>query len=60
MKAALRTGFALAALLGAFASMPSFARAMEDEAGKTIKCEKCSCNLNTGVCDCTNCTIVQS
>jgi hypothetical protein len=23
----------------------------------TIKCEKCTCNLNTGQCECTNCTI---
>ncbi len=22
-----------------------------------IKCEKCHCDLNTGVCDCTNCEI---
>lgn len=22
-----------------------------------IKCEKCVCNLRTGVCECTNCTL---
>jgi len=23
----------------------------------TIKCEKCTCNMNTGICECTNCTL---
>lgn len=23
----------------------------------TIECESCTCNLKTGVCDCTNCTL---
>ena len=22
-----------------------------------IKCEKCVCNLTTGICECTNCTL---
>jgi hypothetical protein len=32
----------------AFASEPSTC---------TIKCETCSCNINTGVCECKNCTL---
>lgn len=45
--------FALAAGGLAIAASPSVARANEE---CTIKCEKCTCNLNTGICDCTNCT----
>jgi hypothetical protein len=62
MKAVLRASFVLAALVGAFAARPSFANAMEEDAGggSSIKCEKCTCNFLTGICNCTNCTISAS
>jgi len=28
-----------------------------DATQRAIHCEKCVCNLQTGICDCTNCTI---
>ena len=34
----------------------SWSPAQADD-GCEIKCEKCNCNLNTGQCSCTNCTI---
>jgi hypothetical protein len=59
MQKSIRVLFGLAALAGVF-SFVRPAAAMEEEAKPTIKCEKCTCNLGTGICDCTNCTIVQS
>jgi hypothetical protein len=26
----------------------------------TIRCEKCTCNMNTGICECTDCTITEN
>jgi hypothetical protein len=31
--------------------------AVGDPTEDIIKCEKCECNLNTGICTCTNCII---
>lgn len=33
---------------------PTAVRAAEE---CTIKCDKCICNIKTGICDCTGCTL---
>lgn len=50
----IRNVYAVALLMaaGALVSAPAIVHAQA-----TIKCEKCTCNQNTGVCECTNCTI---
>jgi hypothetical protein len=40
--------------VGALFGSPSSALAEEE---CVIECEKCTCNLKTGVCDCTNCKL---
>lgn len=50
----LRNVYGLGLLLAglALASAPAILHAQG-----TIKCEKCTCNVNTGMCECTNCTL---
>lgn len=54
MSKMLRNVYALGLVLAglALAGAPAILSAQG-----TIKCEKCTCNLNTGICDCTNCTL---
>lgn len=62
MKRLIKRSFAATSLLSiavaglALIATPMSARA--DDSGCTIKCETCTCNLSTGVCDCKNCTLV--
>ena len=51
----LRLAYGIAAVSGILALGVAPVAAAEEEC--QIKCERCSCNLNTGTCDCTNCTI---
>ena len=48
---------AVVAALLALGASPSAVRAEAEAEDCVIKCEKCSCNIRTGVCDCTGCTI---
>ena len=48
---------AVVAALLALGASPSAVRAEAEAEGCVIKCEKCSCNTRTGICDCTNCEI---
>jgi hypothetical protein len=43
---ALLIGLALGGVVGA--------------ASAGVHCEKCTCNMNTGICECTNCTITET
>lgn len=54
MSKTIRSVYAVALLVAAVsvASAPAILHAQA-----VIKCEKCTCNQNTGICECTNCTI---
>ena len=48
-------GAVLAVAAIAFVATPK--TALASMAACIIKCESCSCNLSTGMCDCKNCTL---
>jgi len=53
----LRVAFMAVALAGGLASVGGTAWATTDDEGCQIRCATCKCNTNTGICDCTDCTI---
>lgn len=54
MSKTIRGVYGLALLFGALAI--AAAPAVLQAQGQ-IKCEKCTCDTKTGICECTNCTI---
>jgi hypothetical protein len=47
----------LAATMALGLSVGSFAVIPEAVAKPKINCEICTCDMNTGICNCSNCTI---
>lgn len=63
MRTSTRVVYGVAAflsLLSLAAPVKGWAYIEEEEGGAKIKCEKCTCNMGTGICDCTGCTITPS
>jgi hypothetical protein len=59
----IRRSFAalyLVAGLTALSALLTLPRSAAGQAGNTckIECERCTCNMNTGICDCTKCVLI--